>query len=66
MDEKRELIIRFQIVNGNIQTQMQTKKVSQQETLGLLDMAKHQILTNLAKQSKEVFSGSKKDDDGKE
>ncbi|MEA3378152.1 MAG: hypothetical protein U9Q69_00780 [Nanoarchaeota archaeon] len=59
MEDIREMVIKFSIKGTNIQTQVQTKQVSPQEALGLLDMAKHQILDNLAKDRKELFSGSK-------
>ena len=51
-------MVKFNMVEGNIQTQMQNKNVSLQEALGLLDMAKFQILETLAKGKKEVFTST--------
>ncbi len=52
--------VKFRIVNNNIQTEMKQKNVSPQEAIGLLEMAKNQIMENLSKGRKEIFSGTKK------
>ncbi|RME54421.1 hypothetical protein D6777_03785 [Candidatus Woesearchaeota archaeon] len=60
MENERTFIVKFTIINDNIQTQMHNKNVTPQEAIGLLEMAKSQILENLAKNRKEVFSGSQR------
>lgn len=52
----KSFAIRFRIEQENIQTEMHTQNVSPQEAIGLLEMAKSQILDNVAKGRKEVFS----------
>ncbi|MDI6738201.1 MAG: hypothetical protein QME12_06855 [Nanoarchaeota archaeon] len=52
----KSFAIRFKIEQENIQTEMHTQNVSPQEAIGLLEMAKSQILDNVAKGRKEVFS----------
>ena len=56
----KSFAIRFSIEQENIQTEMHTQNVSPQEALGLLEMAKSQILDNIAKRRKEIFSSVKK------
>lgn len=61
----REFMVRFGIAGRNIQVQIHTKHVNPQEAIGLLEMAKDQILNNLRKNRQEVFSSfSKPDGDG--
>ena len=60
-EKKRFLLLRFDITEGNIKTSMKTEDVSPQEALGLLDMAKDQILDNLKKSRKDIFQMEKKD-----
>ena len=48
---------------GNIKTQMKTENVSPQEAIGLLEMAKSEILDNLKKGRKDIFQAFKKDED---
>ncbi|MDD4878012.1 MAG: hypothetical protein PHO02_03175 [Candidatus Nanoarchaeia archaeon] len=52
----KSFAIRFKVEQENIQTEMHTQNVSPQEAIGLLEMAKNQILENIAKGRKEVFS----------
>ena len=52
-------IVKFDITENNIQTSMKTENVTPQEALGLLDMAKDQILDNLKKGRKDIFHMSK-------
>ena len=59
----RNFIVRFDIDKENIKTQMRTKNISPQEALGLLDMAKDQILDNLKKGRSDVFQAFKKDEE---
>jgi len=56
----RSFEIKFRIINHNIQTEIKQKNISPQEAIGLLEMAKSQILENLAKGRQEIFSGMKK------
>lgn len=60
--QEREFIIRFRIIQHNIQTEMKQKNISPQEAIGLLEMAKSQILDNLAKGRKEIFQSQKRAD----
>lgn len=63
MEESNEKVfaVRFTIKEKGIQTQMQTKNVSPQEMIGLLEMAKDEILENVKQGRKQVFRASKKD-----
>lgn len=58
--KKKSFLLRFDINPGNIQTQMKTQNVSPQEAIGLLEMAKGQILDNLKKGRKDIFQAVKK------
>ena len=60
-DKNKLMILRFDITDNNIKTTMKTENVSPQEALGLLDMAKDQIMDNLKKSRKDVFQMEKKD-----
>jgi len=60
--EERVFMIRFRINNQNIQTEISNKNISPQEAIGLLEMAKGQILDNLAKGRKEIFQTTKRGD----
>lgn len=62
MEDQKELMARFRFVGKNIQVHMHTKNVNPQEALGLLEMAKDQILDNLRKGRQEVFSSFSKPD----
>jgi len=57
---EKEFAVRFRIIEGNIETQMKQQNVSPQEAIGLLEMAKAQLLEGLSKHRKDVFSGSYK------
>lgn len=52
---KKIFAVQFNIMPNNIQTQIKNQNVSPQEAIGLLEMAKDQILTNIRKGRKEVF-----------
>jgi len=60
-EKKKLLLLRFDITEDNIKTSMKTENVSPQEALGMLDMAKDQILDNLKKSRKDIFQMEKKD-----
>ena len=59
--KNKMMVLRFDVTEENIKTTMKTENVSPQEALGLLDMAKDQILDNLKKSRKDVFQMEKKD-----
>ena len=59
-EKKKLLLLRFDVTEDNIKTSMKTENVSPQEVLGLLDMAKDQILDNLKKSRKDIFQMEKK------
>lgn len=54
-DKQRVFVVRFIFHENNIQVQTQSSNVSPQESLGLLDMAKDQILDNLKKSRSEMY-----------
>ncbi|MBS3133894.1 hypothetical protein J4214_01540 [Candidatus Woesearchaeota archaeon] len=54
--KEKELIVKFKVINNNIQTQVTTKNVTPQEAIGLLETAKDQLLENLRKNRKELFT----------
>lgn len=60
MEKNRSFALKFTIKGNNIQTQIHNENVSLHEAVGLLDMAKHQILESLAKNKKDIFSGTMK------
>lgn len=60
-DKEKVFAIRFTVKDKGIQTQMQTKNVSHQEMIGLLEMAKDEILDNVKAGRKQVFKASKKE-----
>ena len=62
---KKQFVIKFDVQENNIQTSMQTNNVSPQEALGLLDMAKDQILEGVKKNRKNIFHASKKNEEKK-
>ena len=53
-NNKREFTIKF-LLGEQISTQMQIKNVSPQEAIGLLEMAKDQIMENVRKGRTNVF-----------
>ena len=57
--QKKSFLLKFDLNPGNIQTQMKTENVSPQEAIGLLEMAKDQILDNLKKGRKDIFQAVK-------
>jgi len=63
---EREFAIKF-ILKNNISTQMQIKNVSPQEAIGLLEMAKDQIMENIRKGRQNIFDmHGKKDEENKD
>ena len=54
-------MVKFVVKNGKMATKMSSRNISPQETLGLLEIAKQQILDGLKQNKKEVFRGSKDD-----
>ncbi len=53
---ERSLTIRFLIdKNNNIETQINSQQVSPTESIGLLEMAKDQLMDNLRKGRKNIF-----------
>ena len=52
-------MVKFVVKNGKMATKMSSRNISPQETLGLLEIAKQQILDGLKQNKKEVFRGSK-------
>ena len=53
--KNKAFLLRFDVTEKNIKTTMKTHNVSPQEAIGLLEMAKSQILDNLKKSRKDIF-----------
>lgn len=60
MKVERIFAVRFVIDDGQIKTEMHNSQVSSQEALGLLDMAKAQIIDSLRSNQKEIFKSKYK------
>ena len=60
MMDKKVFAVQFSMIGNQIQTQMKMDKVSPQEAIGLLEMAKDQILDKLKNNRKDIFEASKK------
>ena len=55
-DEKKQKMFNIKFFVGKgIQTQIQTQNVSTLEAIGLLEMAKDQLMTNFRNSTKNVF-----------
>lgn len=59
MGEDKVFVIKFVVKNGKMATKMSSKNLAPQETVGLLEIAKQQILDGLKENKKEVFRGSR-------
>lgn len=57
-ENKKAMAVRFIFEGTNIQVQIHQQNVSPQEALGLLEVAKGQILEGMAKNKKDMFSAS--------
>ena len=58
---EKSFSVRFAIAGDKINISMQTSNVSAQEAIGLLEMAKDQLLDTLKKNRQEIFAAEKKD-----
>ena len=58
MEQERIFELKFIIKDGNIATKVETKNISPQECVGLLEIAKQQIIKDLEANKKEVFRGT--------
>jgi len=58
MEQKKIFAIKFVIEKG-IQTQIQSQNVSTQEAIGLLEMAKDQLMNNFRNNTKNIFKMQK-------
>ena len=56
--KKKEFIVKFTIIDNQIQTQMKISNVSPQESIGLLEMVKSQIIDKIKKGRKDIFEAS--------
>ena len=61
MSEDKIFAIKFVVKDGKIATKMSSKNMAPQETLGLLEIAKQQILDGLKENKKEIFRGTRND-----
>ncbi len=57
--EDKIFMVRFTVKDGKMATEMTTKNMSPQESIGLLEIAKQQILDGVKQNKKEIFRGSK-------
>jgi len=60
--EEKTLTISLKVKDGNISTGIQSKNISPQEVIGLLEMVKDQFLEKLRKNRKDIFNVEKKED----
>ena len=63
MEPEKTLTINLKVKDGNISTGIQSKNISPQEVIGLLEMVKDQFLEKLRKNRKDIFNVEKKDND---
>ena len=61
MEEEKSLTINLKVKDGNISTGIQSKNISPQEVIGLLEMVKDQFLEKMRKNRKDIFNVEKKD-----
>ena len=61
MTDEKLFMVKFVVKNGKMATKMTSKNMTPQESLGLLDIAKQQILDGLKDNKKEIFKGYKDD-----
>lgn len=59
MTEDKVFMVRFTVKDGKMATEMSSKNMSPQESIGLLEIAKQQILDSVKENKKELFRGSK-------
>jgi hypothetical protein len=59
--KNKSFMLRFDVSDNNIKTTMKTENVSPQEAIGLLEMAKGQILDNIKKNRKDIFQAFRND-----
>jgi len=62
MEPEKTLTINLKVKDGNISTGIQSKNISPQEVIGLLEMVKDQFLEKLRKNRKDIFNVEKKDE----
>lgn len=58
MEEGKHFTLECMIKDGKVATKMSSKNLSPQETIGLLEMAKQQVLDDLKTHKKELFRGT--------
>lgn len=63
MAEEKEFTVKFVVKDGKMATKVSSKNMSPQESIGLLEIAKQQILDGLKVNKKELFRGSTEDED---
>jgi hypothetical protein len=59
MKEEKSFMVKFIVKEGNIATKVETNNIPPQECIGLLEIAKQQLLKSLEEKRKEVFRSSK-------
>jgi len=63
MVEEKEFSVKFVVKDGKMATKVSSKNMSPQESIGLLEIAKQQILDGLKVNKKELFRGSQEEDE---
>jgi hypothetical protein len=62
MENDKLFELKFIIKNGRIATKMTSKNVQIQEKIGLLEIAKQQVLDEVKKTKRDLFRSVKKDE----
>lgn len=62
MTEEKMFTVKFIVKDGKMATKVSSKNMSPQESIGLLEIAKQQILDGLKVNKKELFRGSQEED----
>ncbi|HLC22436.1 MAG TPA: hypothetical protein VJJ79_01550 [Candidatus Nanoarchaeia archaeon] len=58
-DAEKVFVMKFYVKEGKMATKISSENMTPQEILGLIEIAKQQILDGLKENKKEIFRGSK-------
>ena len=62
MENNKIFAIKFEIREGKIATKMSSKNLQPHEKIGLLEIAKRQVMDEVSKNRRDIFRGVKKDE----
>jgi len=62
MEDEKIFAVKFEIRNGRIATKMSAKNIQVQEKIGLLEIAKQQVLDEVKKTKRDLFKGYKENE----